>query len=138
MARNAKSLQLKSRTHQVFLDNPRVNRYRVISGGSGREYIVNIFSDGTAGCNCDWAVKRAEVISEQHGTSACSHTIAVFEFRAQGNGYRVSAWSSPEDVRRQHRHSRDIGDGLLLTARRIPRRYVQSDFFVVVDRAARV
>ncbi len=133
MNRHAKSLQSKSRTHTVILDNPLVNRYRVISGGSGKEYIVNVFADGTAGCNCDWATKRSSVdLFESKGTSACSHTIAVFEFRAQGEGYRVSAWSSPEEVVRQHRATQVIGDGLRVTLRRLPYRYTQSDFFFIM------
>jgi len=137
MNRHPKSLQSKSRTHQVFLDDPRVNRYRVISGGSGKEYIVNVFSDGNAGCNCDWATKRSSEVAENKGSSACSHTVAVFEFRAQGNGYRVSVWSSPEEAARQHRTLSGIGEGLLVTARRLPKRYVQSDFFGVADRATK-
>lgn len=132
--RHADKLLAKARTHTVLLDDPSYARYRVISGGSGKEYIVNVFSDGGASCNCDWATKRTDSLIENKGSTACSHTIAVFEFIAQGQGKRVSAWNNPEQAERQHRPMSDIRDGIVLTARRVPRQWKQATFFAVVDR----
>jgi len=132
--RHADSLLKKARTHTVVLDDPRFNRYRVISGGSGKEYIVNVFKSGGASCNCDWARKRQDALIENQGATACSHTIAVFEFIAQGEGKRVSAWASEEEADRQHRPVVDMVDGVMLTKRVAPKRYVQSDFMFLVGR----
>ena len=130
--RHAKKLQSKAHTHTVLVDDPRLNRYKVISGGSGKEYIVNVFKEGGASCNCDWATKRVDALVENKGATACSHTIAVYEFIAAGNGKRVSAWSSPEEASRQHRPVTNMVDGVLLTARVMSKRYVQSNFFFLV------
>ena len=126
--RHAKSLQQKAHTHTVILDDPTVGRYKVISGGSGKEYIVNVFQTGGASCNCDWATKRLDALVENKGATACSHTIAVFEFIAAGNGKRVSAWADEQDAKRQHRPVTNLADGVLLTARPVPKRYRQADF----------
>lgn len=130
--RHAKRLQSKAHTHTVLLDDPRYARYRVISGNSGKEYIVNVFQDGGASCNCDWATKRVDALVENKGATACSHTIAVFEFIAQGNGRTVSAWVTEEEAARQHRPVTNLVDGVLLTSRPIPKRYVQSNFFFLL------
>jgi hypothetical protein len=130
--RHAKRLQSKARTHTVILENPATGRYKVVSGGSGKEYIVNVFKDGGASCSCDWATKRIDALVENKGATACSHTIAVFEFIAVGNGKHVSAWSTPEEASRQHRPMTDLVDGVYLTAHPAPRRYRQSDFFFLV------
>ena len=132
MQRHTKSLQEKARGHIVILDDPTFARYRVISGGSGKEYIVNVFKDGGASCNCDWALKRVDTLIENKGAVACSHTIAVFEFIAQGNGKRVSAWATTEEAERQHRSTIDLVDGVVLTTRKVPRRYTQSNFFFLM------
>ena len=130
--RHADKLLSKARTHTVILDDPRFGRYRVISGGSGSEYIVNVFQSGGASCNCDWARKRQDALVENKGATACSHTIAVFEFVARGEGKRVSAWTSEEEAARQHRPVVDMVDGIVLTKRVAPKRYVQSDFLFLV------
>jgi len=130
--RHADSLLKKARTHVVILDDPRFARYRVISGGSGNEYIVNVFKDKGASCNCDWARKRQDALVENKGATACSHTIAVFEFVAQGEGKRVSIWTSEEEAERQHRTVVDMVDGVMLTKRVVTRRYNQSDFLFLV------
>lgn len=132
MQRHAKSLQDKARGHTVILDNSTFARYRVISGGSGKEYIVNVFADGGASCNCDWALKRVDTLVENKGAVACSHTIAVFEFIAQGKGKRVSAWASFAEAERQHRSTIDLVDGVVLTLRTVPRHWTQSDFLFLV------
>jgi len=132
--RHADSLLKKARTHTVILDDVNFGRYRVISGGSGSEYIVNVFKDTGASCNCDWARKRQDSLAENKGATACSHTIAVFEFIANGEGKRVSAWASEEEAQRQHRPVVDMVDGVMLTKRIAPRHYEQSDFLFLVRR----
>ena len=130
--RHAKSLQSKARTHTVILEDPNFGRYKVISGGSGKEYIVNVFLDRGASCNCDWATKRQDALVENLGATACSHTIAVFEFIAQGEGRGVSVWASMEEAERQHRTKVDMVDGVVLTKRVVPKRWTQSDFLFLV------
>jgi hypothetical protein len=131
--RHAKKLQTKAKGHTVLVDDIQYGRYKVISGGSGREYIVNVFKDGSgASCNCDWATKRTDSLVENKGATACSHTIAVFEFIAQGAGRKVSAFEDAEAARRQHRPITDMVDGVLLTSRPAPRRRVQSDFLFLL------
>ena len=141
VTRHADKLLAKARTHLVILDDAEHARYRVISGGKikldGNEYIVNVFLDGGASCNCDWATKRQTALMENKGSTACSHTIAVFEFIAQGLGKRVSAFTSPEQAERQHRPITDMRDGVLLTVRVLPHRWTQATFFTMVDRVNR-
>jgi len=131
--RNVKALHNKSKTHTVILDDPRYGRYRVISGGSKKEYIVNVFDKG-ASCNCDWATKRVETLVENQGATACSHTIAVFEFIAQGMGKRVSTWATEEEAEKQHRHTENLVDGVVITMRNVPRQYTQGNFFFLLGR----
>lgn len=134
ITRHAEKLLAKARTHTVMLDDAIRSRYKVFSGGSGKEYIVNVFSNGEAGCNCDWATKRPTQLMERQGATACSHTIAVFEFIAQGNGKRVSAFTNVEQAERQHRPITNMNDGIVLTARLMTRRWTQASFFPLVDR----
>jgi len=133
ITRHPDKLLAKARTHLVFLDDPRYARYKVLSS-SGKEYIVNVFKDGGAGCNCDWATKRQDALADNKGSTACSHTIAVFEFIAEGHGKKVSAWNNEEQAERQHRPITNMNDGLVLTARVMPKRYVQASFLIYVDR----
>jgi hypothetical protein len=139
--RHPAKMLAKARTHLVMLDDPRYARYKVYSGGKvkpgGNEYIVNVFKNGGAGCNCDWAMKRQDALTDNKGATACSHTIAVFEFIAEGQGKKVSAWESPEQAERQHRPVTNMTDGVVLTARVIPHHYVQATFFAYVDRVNR-
>jgi len=109
--RNAKPMQIKSRTHEVTKINN--NSYSVFSSRQGNTYSVNVFESG-ASCTCDWATKR----HHENGAVGCSHTIAVFDFIAKENGAKsVSAWASEEEAKRQHRQMNVIGDGLVLTKR---------------------
>ncbi len=138
MNRHTQKLLEKAKTHIVILDDPHYARYKVISGAKikegGKEYTVNVFGNGGASCNCNWATKRTEQLIENKGSTACSHTIAVFEFIAEGAGKRVSAWASPEQAERQHRPIEDMKDGVVLTLRQMPKRYTQSDFFFLLRR----
>lgn len=110
IARNAKALQKKSKTHQI--EQLTATTYSVKSGSSGKCYTVTLQNQG-ATCNCDWAKYR-----KAGQPSACSHTISVYNHIAEWAGRKVSAWSSEEDAERQHRPTLDIGDGIVLSTRK--------------------
>lgn len=129
--RHPDHLIAKARTHLVIQDDPKSNGYKVRSGKSGHFYRVIVLKRG-ATCTCSWATKRqSELIN---GIVACSHTIAVYMFRAKGNGYDVSAWATVEDAIRQHRTMKSIQDGIVLTARKISpkKEYEQLNFLQLV------
>jgi hypothetical protein len=107
--RNAKSLQKKSRSHEVTQVSP--TAFTVVSGGSGSTYTVTLAGQ-SARCTCDWGKFR-----KAGQPSGCSHVVSVYDHIAAQGGRKVSAWSSEDDARRQHRPIIQIGDGLTLTAR---------------------
>lgn len=129
--RNAKALQRKAAGHSVFPVEPSV--YRVVSGGSGREYRVVMFTDLTGNCNCDWANKRPLAVQENKGAVGCSHVLAVIGFIAEADGRRISTWADVDDARRQHKTVISQADGLVVTKRQGSGKRVQSDFFGLVD-----
>lgn len=107
--RNAKNLQKKSKSHQVT--QLTATTYTVKSGSSGSVYTVTLQNQGGR-CTCDWQKYR-----KAGQPSACSHVISVYNHIAEWTGRKVSAWSSEEDAKRQHRPTLDIGDGITLTTR---------------------
>lgn len=107
--RNAKTIQTKSRQHQV--NQISLDRYEVVSGTSGSRYTVRIHPDGPR-CSCDFQIKRKSAAA-----CACSHTLAVLNHIAQSDGRRVSAWASQDDAKRQHHAAAGNFDGLHLTTR---------------------
>jgi hypothetical protein len=107
---SAKLIQHKSREHTVR--QVRSNWYKVTSGETGRIYDVNLGLNGGT-CTCEWGRQRPD----DDRRSACSHVIAAMNFRATQEGRRVSAWTTLEDARRQHRPTLAIGDGVILTSR---------------------
>lgn len=109
MTRSAKTLQNKSRTHQITELSPAT--YSVRSGASGSSYTVTLQNNG-ATCNCSWAQYRPR----RDSRSGCSHVISVFNHLA-GESHKVMAWGSEEDAKRQKRPMVAIGDGLTLTVR---------------------
>lgn len=109
--RNAKALQTKSRSHTVTQAGP--DSFTVTSGNSGNSYTVTLHPVSGATCSCDWAKYRPA----SDPRSGCSHVVSVFNHIAEENGRKVSAWASPDDARRQHKPTVEIGDGLTLTAR---------------------
>lgn len=109
MNRQAKTLQSKSRTHEIAKVND--TTYTVKSGASGNEYTVTLQDNG-ATCTCSWAQYRPR----HDNRSGCSHTIAVYNHLA-GESHKVMAWGSEEQARKQHRPTIIIGDGLTLTVR---------------------
>jgi hypothetical protein len=125
MQRHAKELQKKSREHLVQLEDITCGRYRVTSAGSGKQYLVNVFSDGKAGCSCDWSKYHND-----QGATACSHAIAVLNHVHKAEWNTVSAWSSVEQANKQHRQVVDIGNGVLLTVRPHRKIYTQLQFAI--------
>lgn len=109
--RNAKSIQLKSRKHHVTRTDH--NTFDVLSGNSGEVYQVTVHEHG-AQCQCTWASYRPRNDSR----SGCSHVISAMSYIAAEDGRKVSAWSSVEDAKRQHRPGLSIGDGLTLSLRK--------------------
>lgn len=120
--KNVKTIQAKSRTHEVTEIAP--DSYQVVSGHSGSKYQVRIISASqsplgtTHGgyCSCEWGGHRSNVDKR----SGCSHVTAVYNHIAVSANRTVSAWGSKEDARRQHRPTLNIGDGVTLTARLEP------------------
>jgi len=110
--RNPKTLQEKSREHRV-VEVVRNKEYFVVSGTSGNRYTVTIYQQSpytiAASCTCNWG--------KYHPRSACSHVQAVVD--EMYPGYRASAWGSMEDAKRQHRSKRWLGNGVILTLRKI-------------------
>ena len=111
MKRQAKQIQQKARQYQVKRLTP--NSYRVSSPDSGRSYIVNLGLNGGT-CTCPWGQYRPD----DDRRSGCSHVVAAINYRAEQKGRRISAWTSMNAARRQHRPILPIGDGLVLTSRR--------------------
>jgi hypothetical protein len=109
ITRNAKSIQKKSRQHQVTQTGPA--SFTVTSGTSGQEYQVTL--NGIARCQCDWGKYR-----KAGTTCGCSHVVSVMDHLSQAAGYRVMAWASEEEALKQHRKMITLGDGLTLTARK--------------------
>lgn len=112
--RHPKQLQSKSRKHNVVLVNPETNHYQVTSGTSAKVYNVNLFNDGTGGCDCEWAKWNAKKDTTEAGSvSGCSHVIAALDFAAEDR--TVYVWASDTDASRQHNVTQVIGDGLTIT-----------------------
>ena len=113
MNRNAKSLQVKSRSHEVIPQGD--STFCVISGSSGDSYTVFLRADGDHRCV---AHNRDKLCFNEHtkGQHACSHILAAADFVEVGHS--LSFWSNEDDARRQHRPMCEISPGLIATIRR--------------------
>lgn len=110
--RHPKQIQIKSRQHDVrWLEQ---NKFLVVSGDSGYAYLVTVRENG-ATCSCHWGQTQAAL----DGRSGCSHVVAVMNHLAIQGQRSVSVWSSINAAERQHRPILNIGNGLLLTTRKI-------------------
>jgi len=109
-----KKLQAKAKTHTVTpLDH---NVFRVVSGASGKTYFVRLQHGCTgAVCSCPWGEFRPY---GDHYLSGCSHVQAVYAHLEGHRNRTVSTWTSKADANRQHRPKLEIGDGVILTARK--------------------
>jgi predicted nucleic acid-binding Zn finger protein len=111
--RHPDTLTRKGKTHTVTQIDSR--NWTVISGLTGNEYTVTTLDNG-ASCSCDWAKYRP---AENNGRCGCSHVLAVIAHIEADKARTVKAFTSWEPVTRSHRQVLDIGDGLLLTTRKI-------------------
>lgn len=112
---NPKTVNQKARKHDVTpLDH---DTFRVKSGSSGQEYLVRLLPGEEGGtCDCSWGQYRK--YSDNY-RSGCSHVQAVFQQLETQRNRTTSAWSTKEDAGRQHRQIADIGDGVILTLRKL-------------------
>lgn len=108
-----KSVNQKAKAHDVTpLDH---DTFRVKSSGSGNEYLVKLMEDGGT-CDCVWGQYRK--YSDNY-RSGCSHVQAVYQQLEGQHSRTTSAWTSKDDAKRQHRPIADIGDGVILTLRKL-------------------
>ena len=111
--RNPKQVARKGAAHQVSETGP--SSYEVVSGTSGNVYHVWVGPENIAHCACSWGQYR-----RSGAGSGCSHVIAVHAFRAAQEARRISAWNDDGvSAARQHRPVLRIGDGVVLTLRRV-------------------
>lgn len=112
---NPKAVSQKAKSHDVTpLDH---DTYRVKSDNSGNEYFVRLLSnDQGATCDCKWGQTRKYMDNYKSG---CSHVQAVYNQLEGQRSRTTSAWSTKEDALRQHRQMTDIGDGVILTLRKM-------------------
>lgn len=112
---NPKTIHKKAKLHTVTpLDH---DTFRVTSGASGQSYLVRLQAGLEGGtCDCRWGQYRRYRDSYRSG---CSHVQAVYRHLESQRNRAPSAWTSREDARRQHRPIFDIGDGVLLTSRKL-------------------
>ena len=107
MQRHTKTLQTKSRTHQVSRE---VDGWKVVSGASGKTY--RVFKDGDRFyCGCKW--------HEYHPGGECSHVAAVRNWISSDEGRRVYLKDSVEAYRRSHAKYEDFNEGIIYTSRKI-------------------
>lgn len=111
---NAKELLVKSHGHFLEWNGAR-GCYEVTSGTSGKTYEVYPVDDGFV-CFCPWGTKGGTGLRERSG---CSHAQAAAAYEAKGQGRRLSAWTDLDDAKRQHRPIRDLGNGVVLTSRKV-------------------
>lgn len=113
--RDAKKMMAKARTHTVT--ELAYDVFHVVSGGSGKAYRVELCADAEgATCTCDWGMYRRATDRR----SACSHTLAVYDYMAREADHKLSVWDSELDALRHDADKRAyIGDGVWVTARRI-------------------
>lgn len=116
---NVKQIHKKADLHQV---QPRGRTAAgdlilvVTSGSSGNRYQITQKANGSAyRCTCQWARYRPY----RDLRSACSHVQAAAEWIESNADRRTSAWATPEDADRQHRPQIDLGDGVVLTSRKV-------------------
>lgn len=109
---NVKAICKKSRTHTVTERSD--GSLLVTSGVSGNEYVVH-FTDNGATCTCDWGHYR----KANDPRSGCSHVQAAYEYVAELARTRIAAHPNLDTAKRQHRPIVNIGDGVVLTVRRV-------------------
>ena len=115
MARQAKKLQNKTKTHSVIpLDH---DTFEVTSGSSGSRYLVRLHDEHVGGgqCNCKWGQYRKH---SDFYRSGCSHVQAVYRHLENLAGRETSTWANKEAAQRQHQPKVYIGDDIWMTSRK--------------------
>lgn len=110
--RNIAAMIKKSKTHKVRKDRGSDISYTVTSGGSGNDYRVHIYSNGST-CTCDWGKGRWV---NADGRSACSHVLAVYRRRASAKGLQLQVFNSSREARAVKKAKKlYVGDSVYIT-----------------------
>lgn len=105
MQRHTKKLMKKARACKVSLTQ-HTGLFSVKSP-SGSEYFVEYLAEGNKDlhilrCGCKWC--------EYHQDRVCAHKLAVELWCAESGFETISAWSTHQDAKRQHRHIERVQD----------------------------
>ena len=110
--KNVKQIAKRAKSHLVRYYGKGV--YEVISGTSGACYRVEMLAEGGASCSCEWGKYH----TKGDKRVACSHVQAVYQWKADEEGRRVSAYGTLDEAKRQHGRTLNLGDGVYLTSRK--------------------
>ena len=113
--KNAKKIQAKARDCEVkgHIETTDGGILAEVLSPSGATYRVYV-KDGNAYCGCEWGDYRPRLDQR----TACSHSTAALDYVARITaGRSVAIWTNPENAAKQHRPTRDIGDGVQVTER---------------------
>lgn len=114
ITRHPDTLQTKSKTHEVA--RLETGAYQVTSGTTGNIYYVERLAGDSFSCTCDWSKYRP---AANNGACGCSHVLAVVSFEQAENRRTMKAHADYQSATRQHRKMIEIGDGLILTTRKV-------------------
>lgn len=108
--RNAKALQSKSKQHLITRLSP--TSYRLTSGSSGNQYIIN--SD-TLSCSCPYGQHRPT----NDKRSGCSHVVAVLSYIKKMEEERTLTICATEEAALKSKRALAGGfDGLIILSRK--------------------
>jgi len=110
--KNVRTVLAKANIHSVNKLAKHV--WEVTSGREGDVYYVTEF-EGRLGmtCSCPWGSYRPQ----EDTRSACSHTLAVLQVRADLKDFTIKTWRSKEEALRQHRPYTEFAPGVWVTWR---------------------
>lgn len=113
--KNVKSLQAKSR--DCIVSPTDCEHHVTVQSTTGAVYDVWFNHTGNTTCSCKWGAYRPSFDPR----SGCAHALAAHNFIAHKGNRRVYAWSADDKaaIERQHRPSFSIGDGVVLTTRKL-------------------
>jgi len=115
VVKNAKPIQEKAAECKAtgFVEGANDAKLVSVESPSGATYTVEVL-DGAAYCGCEWGSYRP--VADQR--TGCSHSIAALDYiEKKAAGRKLSVWVNQDDANRQHRPSRNIGDGIVVTSR---------------------
>lgn len=109
--RNAKTIQAKA-SKCVVTESHLRDTFNVKSP-SGETYSVTV-REGFAYCGCEWGGYRPA----EDKRCGCSHGQAALDYVERKTvGRKLSVWTDEQDAARQHRPTRHVGDGTIVTSR---------------------